>query len=163
LTEDFNFMHVLNNFDSLWYFIPESVLTVVFTLIFLLDLPKGLANRPRFSAGLASIGLLLYIAATIYSYGFPIAVVFPGMIIVDPFTNFFRIFCAATALVAIYLSLQSKEVANARAEYWALLVGIAVGMPMLAASNNLLMIYLSMELVSILSYVLVGYIQGSRH
>lgn len=156
-------MQALNNLDSVWYFIPESILVVFFILIFVLDLPKGLANRPRFSAGLASIGLLLFIAATIYSSSFPSAVAFHGMIIVDPFTNFFRVFCAATALVAIYLSLQSKEVANARAEYWALIVGIAIGMPMLAASNNLLMIYLSMELVSILSYILVGYIQGSRH
>lgn len=155
-------MHVLNNADSLWYFLPELWLTGVFVAIFLLDLPKSLSEKPAFIPTLAGIGLLVYIALTAYIWDFPSAIAFHGMINVDPFTNFFRVFCAATSLVAIYLSYKSTELRGAGAEYWALILGITIGMPMLAASNNLLMIYLSLELVSILSFILVGYISGSR-
>ncbi len=155
-------MQPLNNIDSMWYLLPESALTVFFVLIFLIDLPKRYADRPKVSAGVAAAGLLLYIALTFYSWDFPSAIAFHGMIVVDPFTNFFRIFSAASALMAVFLSLKSQELAGARAEYWGLLLGVAIGMPMLAASNNLLMIYLSLELVSILSFIMVGYIQGSR-
>jgi len=155
-------MHALNNQDSLWYFLPESALTVFFVLIFILDLRKQDRSRGTL-AGFTMIGLVAYIALTIYSWDFPKAVVFHGMMVVDPFTNFFRIFCAATSLMAVYFSLRSKELTHAGAEYWALLMGITIGMPVLAAANNLLMIYLAMELVSILSYILVGHIQGSRH
>jgi len=155
-------MHVLNNADSLWYFLPELWLSAVFVAIFLFDLPKQWSENRRLSPGIAAVGLLVYIALTLYIWEFPSAVAFHGMIAVDPFTNFFRIFSAAAALGAIFLSYKSVELKDARAEYWALLLGVTIGMPMLAASNNLLMIYLSMELVSILSFILVGYLSGSK-
>lgn len=155
-------MQALNNIASLWYFLPEFALTAFFIAIFLFDLPKSLRDTPKVSAKIGVIGLLAYLALTFYGWDFPPALAFHGMIAVDHFTNFFRIFSALTALVVIFLSLKSNEVSQAGAEYWALLLGIVIGMPMLAAANNLLMIYLAMEMVSILSYILVGYIQGSR-
>ncbi|MFO1462727.1 MAG: NADH-quinone oxidoreductase subunit N [bacterium] len=155
-------MQVLDNIASLWYFFPEFLLTAVFVLIFLLDLPKSLSEKRLLAPILAALGLLGYIGLTVYSWDFPKAAAFHGMIVVDPFTNFFRIFSALTALMTVYFSLQAKELSEAKAEYWAILLGIVIGMPMLAASNNLLMIYLAMELVSILSYVMVGYLPGSR-
>ncbi len=154
-------MAVLNNQESLWYFLPEGVLIGAFLLIFVLDLFKGLQEK-SVAPTVAVLGLLAYLGASSYVHQFPQAVLFHGMIVGDAFTDFFRIFSGVATLLAIYLSLKSKEVHHVRAEYWALLLGICVGMPMLAASNNLLMIYLSMELVSILSYILVGYIHGSR-
>jgi NADH-quinone oxidoreductase subunit N len=155
-------MQVLNNVDSLWYFLPELWLSGVFVAIFLFDLPKRLSEIPRLGAFIAGFGLLVYVALTAYGWEFPSAVAFHGMIVVDPFTNFFRAFCGATSLVAIFLSYQSSELSETGAEYWALIVGIAIGMPMLAAANNLLMIYLALEMVSILSFILVGYLTGSR-
>jgi len=155
-------MHPLDNMSSLWYFLPEFLLSAVFVLIFLIDLPKPLSEKRLLCPIVAALGLLGYIALTFYSWDFPKAAAFHGMIIIDPFTNFFRIFSAVTALVTLYFSLKAKELAEAKAEYWAILLGIVIGMPMLAASNNLLMIYLSMEIVSILSYIMVGYLPGSR-
>src|SRR5918996_2066816 len=138
-------MQTLNNIASLWYFLPEFLLAAVFVLIFLVDLPKSWSQKRMLTPTLAVLGLLGYIGLTLYSWEFPKAAAFHGMIVVDPFTNFFRIFSAVTALVTIYFSLKAKELAEAGAEYWAILLGIVIGMPMLAASNNLLMIYLSME------------------
>lgn len=155
-------MQTLTNVASLWYFLPEFLLSAVFVLIFVIDLPKSLNAKRMLTPTLAALGLLGYIGLTLYSWDFPKAAAFHGMIIVDPFTNFFRIFGALTALVTIYFSLKAKELAAAGAEYWAILLGIVIGIPMLAAANNLLMIYLAMELVSILSYIMVGYLPGSR-
>jgi len=155
-------MEVLNNADSLWYFIPEMILVGTFLLIFILDIPKAFSKNKAVAPIIASIGLILYIAAAAYVRMFPEAILFHGMIINDAFTDFFRIFCALSTLFAIYLSVKSVETQNVRAEYWALLIGVTIGMPMLAASNNLLMIYLSLEMVSILSYILVGYLHGSK-
>ncbi|MGH7828737.1 MAG: NADH-quinone oxidoreductase subunit N, partial [Candidatus Binatia bacterium] len=154
-------MQVLDNIQSTWFFIPEFILTGFFIAIFLVDLPKRWADRPKISAGLAAAGLIAYIVATVAFHSFPV-IAFHGMIIVDNFTDFFRIFCAATALLTVYMSLKSDEIREVRAEYWALLLGITIGMSALAASNNLLMIYLALELVSILSYIMVSYIPGSK-
>ncbi|MCE9624473.1 MAG: NADH-quinone oxidoreductase subunit N [Deltaproteobacteria bacterium] len=155
-------MHVLDNTASLWYFLPELLLSAVFVLLFVIDLPKSWSEKRLLTPIVAAIGLVAYMGLTAYSWDFPKAAAFHGMIIVDPFTNFFRIFSALTALVTIFYSLKAKELAMAGAEYWAILLGIVIGMPMLAASNNLLMIYLAMEIVSILSYIMVGYLPNSR-
>ncbi len=155
-------MQPLDNIASLWYFLPESVLALTFVLIFLLDLPKRFERKRYLSPLIAAIGLVLAILLTIYGWNFPKARVFFGMITVDPFTNFFRLFCAATSLFTIYLSLRSNDLKNTTAEYWGMLVGVTIGMGVLAASSNLLMIYLGLELVSILSFVMVGYLPGSR-
>ncbi|MCC6273629.1 MAG: NADH-quinone oxidoreductase subunit N [Deltaproteobacteria bacterium] len=155
-------MQSLDNIASLWYFLPEFLLTAVFVLIFLVDLPKAWSEKRLLAPVLAALGLAGYIGLTVYSWDFPKAAAFHGMIVIDPFTNFFRIFGAVAGLVTIYFSLKAKELSEARAEYWAILLGIVIGMPMLAASNNLLMIYLAMELVSILSYIMVGYLPNSR-
>ncbi len=155
-------MEILNNQDSLWYFLPESVLILTFVVILLFDLPENWSKNRLLAPIVATIGTVLFLALSFYTQQFPEAITFHGMIINDAFTDFFRLFAGLTALITIFLSLKSKEVAQVRAEYWALLVGITLGIPMLAASNNLLMIYLALELISILSYILVGYLHNTK-
>lgn len=155
-------MEALNNQDSLWYFLPESALVLTFVLIFLLDLPNKWSEKRLLAPVVAAIGLVAFLGLSFYTQQFPEAVTFHGMIVNDAFTDFFRILAGITGLLTIYLSVKSKEVAKVRAEYWALLVGITLGIPMLAAANNLLMIYLALELVSILSYIMVGYLHDTK-
>ena len=155
-------MAVLNNRDSLWYFLPEMALSVAFVMIFVIDLKKEWRANKFISPIVAAIGVVAYLALSAYSHQFPEAVTFYGMLVNDSFTDFFRFFAGVTALITIFLSFQSKEVAQVRAEYWALLVGITLGIPLLAGSNNLLMIYLAMEMISILSYILVGYLHNTK-
>lgn len=155
-------MEILNNQDSLWYFIPESALVISFVLIFILDLPKSLSNNKWVAPIVASLGTLVYLALAAYVHQFPEAITFHGMIVSDSFTDFFRFFAGISVLFTIYLSLKSVEVAKVKAEYWALLIGITLGIPMLAGANNLLMIYLALELVSILSYIVVGYLHDTK-
>ncbi len=56
--------------------------------------------------------------------------------------------------------MQSRESEQQRAfgEFFTLLVlTVALGMNLMAMSHNLLMIYLSLELVSVISFVLAGF------
>src|SRR3989338_5184210 len=61
----------------------------------------------------------------------------------------------------IFLHFKTRELLFDLPEFYALLVGSVLGMNLLASSNNLLMIYLSLEFVSLMSYLLVGYVRGS--
>lgn len=155
-------LEVLSNRDSLWYFLPETILIITFLLIFLVDLKKSWAQNRLIAPILATIGTVGYLLLSLYIQKFPEAITFHGMLINDAFTDFFRIFAGITTLFTIYLSVKSKEVAKVRAEYWALLVGITLGIPLLAGANNLLMIYLALEMISILSYILVGYLHNTK-
>jgi NADH-quinone oxidoreductase subunit N len=83
---------------------------------------------------------------------------FAGLIYVDNYTTFFRVFfMAVTATVA----LASAQFVQARlrhpGEYYGLLVLSTIGAIYMAASRELLTAYISLELLSFSLYVLVSY------
>ncbi|MEW6398090.1 MAG: NADH-quinone oxidoreductase subunit N [Bacillota bacterium] len=83
-----------------------------------------------------------------------------GMLSLDPFAALFRgMFLAAGLLVALVSVDFLRQRAPARGEYWPLLLWGVLGMMLMASSRDLLMIYLGLELVSLCSYVLAGYLK----
>ena len=61
------------------------------------------------------------------------------------------------------MSLSSNEIAQVHeGEYYTLLLTCTLGMFFMASSSNLLMAYLSLELVSLTSYVLTGFLPHNR-
>ena len=82
------------------------------------------------------------------------------MLAVDPFSVFFKCVIIASALIIVMFSLASNEVNSSLrriGEYYALLVAMTTGMFLMVGSTNLLMMYLSLELTSISSYILAGF------
>ena len=77
------------------------------------------------------------------------------MIVLDNFSLFFKVFALAAAILAVWMSLGSNEIDQVhQGEYYTLLLTCTLGMFFMASSSNLLMAYLSLELVSLTSYVL---------
>ena len=82
---------------------------------------------------------------------------FSGMIIVDNFSIFFRftflLISGLTILASLdYLKRQDLNLA----EYYALVLFATVGMDLMAASNELIMVFLGLETLSISCYILLG-------
>ncbi|MCP5468755.1 MAG: NADH-quinone oxidoreductase subunit N [Deltaproteobacteria bacterium] len=156
-------MQVLENSASFQYFLPEMILGLTLLVVLILDLNEELSKSRLIAPWTAAVGIILYVAVSLMMrVQLPAAITFHGMMANDSFTDFFRVFSGASALLAVFLSVQSKELQDVKVEYWILLLGITLGMPVLAGANNLLMIYLAMEMVSILSYIVVGYLRKSR-
>jgi NADH-quinone oxidoreductase subunit N len=85
---------------------------------------------------------------------------FSGLLVVDPFSQFFKVIIVLGSLIATFMTFNSKELReskNSMGEYYILLIGMTLGMFLLASANNLLMIYLAFETMSICSYILAGY------
>ena len=83
--------------------------------------------------------------------------IFGGMFVHDGFTVFFTIlFCAIAALSVLLSWDYSKRTRLPQAEYYALMLMATLGMIVMAASNDLITIFLGLELMSIALYVLVG-------
>src|SRR6185369_12833200 len=59
-------------------------------------------------------------------------------------------------------NIPEPEAQRGIGEFYVLLMTIALGLNMMAMSRNLLMIYLSLELVSIISFIMAGYKIGDR-
>ena len=83
---------------------------------------------------------------------------FAGLLFIDNYTTFFRVFFLATAAVVALISAQFVQ-ARLRhpGEYYSLLVLSTIGAIYMAASRELLTAYISLELLSFCLFVLVSY------
>jgi NADH-quinone oxidoreductase subunit N len=88
---------------------------------------------------------------------------FLGMLALDSFAQFFKLFLLLAALLVVLGSLHSEELLQVhQGEFFALLLAVTLGMLLMANSINLAILYLSLELVSLTSYIMVGYLKGDR-
>lgn len=80
-----------------------------------------------------------------------------GMLSVDSFSSWFSLMM--TGCTFLYVMLTGKEIAKVGihvAEYFALIVFILCGIYMLAGYNNLLILFIGIEIISIPQYILAG-------
>jgi NADH-quinone oxidoreductase subunit N len=150
----------LKNLDSLSFFYPEIILAGTILLIIVLDL---LIKSHRSLATIAIIGCVGSLVATLDLYSAQHGWLFHRMIVLDNFSLFFKVVSLIATILVIWISLASNEIHRVyQGEYYMLLLTCALGMFFMASSSNLLMAYLSLELVSLTSYVLTGFLPHNR-
>ena len=154
----------MGNVESLRYFLPETVLTVAVMALFIQDL---LTRKSARRVNLLTVGAFGWLALTAVAtaatpYNTTRAL-FGGLLLHDPMRMFFAwIFLAAMALTIVIVPA-SKQVSHARiGEFYALLFALCLGLFLMASSTDLLMVYLAIEMVSIVSYVLTGFRRADR-
>ncbi|MCK7517579.1 MAG: NADH-quinone oxidoreductase subunit N [Ignavibacteriales bacterium] len=82
----------------------------------------------------------------------------------DNFSSFFKILILITTAFIVLFSMSSQEVNSCpdrHGEYYALIFGMVIGMFFMVSANDLILIYLSLELLSLSSYVLAGFVKTS--
>ncbi len=135
--------------------LPEIVLSVFGIVVLLVDtfIPKA---KQHVLGTVSLIGILAATLSTFFLIGED-GTFFSGMIIVDPFSIFFRftflIIGGLTLLASLSYLKREKLVLG---EYHALILFAIVGMNLMAASNELIMIFLGLETLSISCYILLG-------
>src|SRR5687768_12918067 len=155
-------MQSLSNLESLRLFLPELILSGAMLVVVIADL----ATRGR-GRGLVLVltlaGLVAAAVAALRLYDAEPALLFAGMIANDPFATYFKlIFYATTAIVMVMAQLSPDTRQSDMGELSALMLSIAVGLSLMASSVNLLMMAIALEMVSIPSYVLAGYLKRNR-
>jgi NADH-quinone oxidoreductase subunit N len=136
--------------------IPSTVLIVWSCVLLLVDLfiPAG---RKGVTAILAALGLLLGIGLSISQLE-KSASGFSGMVIQDGFSLFLSILFLGSGLVGIALAYDYlKRMQIERGEYYILLLFSICGMMLMAQANDLIVVFLALELLSIPLYVLAGF------
>ncbi len=83
---------------------------------------------------------------------------FGGMIAADRFSAFLIVLTAVALVMALLLSVGylQRESLN-KAEYYILMLFCAAGIQLMVSANNLIMVFLGLELLSICLYVLVAF------
>ena len=91
-------------------------------------------------------------------------VIFSGLLVVDPFAAYMKVFLGLATVLAILISVNNKELAPYPVgEYHVILMGLYFAAMLLVSAVNLLMIMLALEMVSVSSYLLVAYRREVRH
>jgi NADH-quinone oxidoreductase subunit N len=158
-----NFQSVINN---LQYIKPEIVISVVIVLVVTTDLIMG--KNKSLLPWISIIGLVVASYFVIEQFNLS-AIAFStvgsmGMIAADPFGAFFKILVIFSSVIIVFFSLTSdevKQVFNRHGEYYTLIFGMILGMFFMISATDLILIYLSIELVSLSSYILAGFTKQS--
>lgn len=144
---------------SLKYFVPEMVLTgfILVTIIYDLFLKKGQSHRVGY---VAIVGLLATLFTLYLQRGLPSTGLFSNMFALDTFASFFKWLVAVGAIFVMWMSLDSNELQNRKVgEYYVLILVLVFGMFLLVSATHILSIYLALEMVSMMSYILAGYLK----
>ncbi len=150
----------LKNLESLNFFGPELILTGTIILLIVLDL---FVRNKRNLAVVAIIGCIASLLSAFDLYSAQQGWLFYRMVVLDHFSLFFKVVTLLATILAIWMSLGSAEIRQVyQGEYYTLLLTCALGIFFMASSSNLLTAYLSLELVSLTSYVLTGFLPRNR-
>ncbi len=84
------------------------------------------------------------------------ATLFGGMLVITPLTSLFKIICMALAFFTILLTKSEKSLRHP-GEYLALVLFATVGLMLLVGSEELLMIFIGLELLGLSLYVMTAF------
>lgn len=133
---------------------PLLALAAGALVILLLDLllPAETANPWWYAAGLGAVGVAGYYLSQIWGKGLT---GFNGAMIMDQFAVVFTLILLGAVFMTILLSFSRGE--EDKSGYLALVLWAGMGMILMAAANNLMMIFLGIELLSLALYVAVAF------
>ena len=141
--------------------IPEMVLVGTAILVIMLDLviqQKDWLNR----VSLAGLVVAFGFALAIWGAG-ETATAFNNMLVLDRFAIFFKLLFIAIAFLVILASWDYvSKFARFQGEYCALILISSAGMMLMAATADLISLYIALELTSISLYALVGFLKDNR-
>ncbi|MBV9294072.1 MAG: NADH-quinone oxidoreductase subunit N [Acidobacteriaceae bacterium] len=142
-------------------FLPEIILSIVGIAIMMLE--AVMRNTRRIGLGVLSlVGVALALGANFWAYTSK-GSAFQNMIVVDGYGTFFRALVLIVGFLCILTSFSYLERENAqKGEYYALILFSVTGQCILATASDLIMVFIGLEISSIATYILAGYLRDDR-
>ena len=141
--------------QSLQFILPEMILLAFAGFAFM----AGAFQRSKNFVGIFSFlavtaGVLLL--PTSFKAG---EFFFSNMLVNDGLSVFFRTVILLISGLVILISIGYKQLEEDVGEFFFFLLAVTVSMMLAVSSNNLMMIYITLETISILSYIMAGYLK----
>ncbi len=144
---------------NLWYLAPELWVTILAFLILLSDLAWKGKRAEDFTLG-AAIALFPVIPILLWQASLGSQSVLGGMYRLDPLALFFKaIFIATTIFVLVMTREFAQALEKGKAEFTLLILLALVGMMLAASAGDFLMLFVSLELITISFYVMTAYLK----
>jgi NADH-quinone oxidoreductase subunit N len=131
---------------------PEAV--VVLTALLVLSISLTVKRAASACLFVAAFGLVIAIGAVLILPRNER--LFGGMLVVSPLTSLFKIVCIALALFTVLLT-EAEKARRHLGEYLAIILLATVGLMLLVGSEELLMIFIGLELLGLSLYVMAAF------
>jgi len=157
--------------DLLKFAAPEAIVTLTALVVLVIGLtatrgtvvagvsvamPKpaaaGTAAATRFCTLVGALGLIIAIEAIVLLPSH--ANLFHGMLVISPLNSLFQIVCLVLAFFTVLLA--SREIPN-YSEYLAIVLLATIGLLLLVSSEELLMIFIGLELTGLSLYLMTAF------
>lgn len=152
---------------SLAAFRPELILcaTIVLLLLARMLLPR-LRSLPFLLTFLGAAGALAVLEpwrhVTAAGPSMPVAT-FTGMLVNDGFGIFFRsVLLVFAVLFVLFVRISKVPDEEDATEFFVLFLGATLGMCLMVSANHMLIVFLGMEMASVPSFVLAGFLKNKR-
>lgn len=141
------------------FYIPELICILLMMSLLLAEASVKNEHASRDKITVFSLSVLaLALIALFVNLGKEPASIFSDAVIIDPFSTLIKIIMVLGTMGSIYLSYSSKDIyTNLKSEFAIMAVGVLVGGMLLASANNMLTLYLGIETLSILSFVMSAF------
>ncbi len=150
-------------FDVLKGLGAEVILTLTALVALTLDLAsvrrEEMSVRSRTIGTAAVVGLLASILPLWQQLNGPRTVLLGGTLAVDDLILFFKLVIVALAVITVLISMD-YDVGRHVGEYYAVLLFGAVGMMLLISAEELITIFVALELTSVSLYILTAFHKG---
>ena len=144
------------NAGTIW---PEGIVIITLVVVLVGDLIAGRSSSRWLPYG-AIAGLLASIVALYFSWDATNPVGFLGAFNSDNLSIVFRAIVALSTAVTILMSVRYVEqTGTALAEFIAIMLAATLGGMFLCGANELVMVFISLETLSIASYLMTGYMK----
>lgn len=157
--------YIKDVYDSIKYFMPEIYLSILFIVVFITDLIFG-RNSRQLCKIIACVGILLVIVQDLYQVSLlytnvqPTLFFFNNMLLLTrPIIAFKFVIDLLAFILLFYFDWDHKLRAHKKglSDLYSIVIASVFGLHLMTMAVNLLSIYLSIEMVSLASYLLVAY------
>jgi NADH-quinone oxidoreductase subunit N len=142
--------------------IPEILILLLAVVVLVLDLilsKQGRSNLGWVTAG--GLGVILVLSLLLTRPGDEPTMIWGGMLRHDALGFYFRMMFLFAAAITALFSIGLPRIGN-RGEFYVLMLVSTLGMSLMAASADLIMLYLAIETTSIPLYVLAGFLKDDE-
>jgi NADH-quinone oxidoreductase subunit N len=141
--------------------LPEIILCVFGVILMVLEAVTSEKQKPALGT-LSLVAILAAFFGNLYAYTYA-GQAFQNMITVDGFGTFFRGLVLVVGFLCVlasfgYLRREQAETG----EYYALILFSLIGQCILSTANELIMVFIGLEISSIATYILAGFLRNDR-
>ncbi len=152
----------MSNLQSIKLFIPELIVVVTVLVGIIADLFYS-KKKSYLTGNWILGGLILSMIAIFFHNPQNVTTLFTDMVALDPFAIFFKLLILVATIFVVLISRYNKEFTEYRVgEYYVLITIMVFGLFLMVSAVDLIMLYLAFETVSIMSFILAGYLKSER-